>query len=836
MSVERAPATQPPAPGSRLSLALWHSLRLRIALRFCSQSVAQQVNEKVEAASPKGLEEAPTAPGSPALIEPTERRPEELRGADLRGQDLTQIERLLPEHLAGADLTGAKLPDEIAKFPTLEQVEAISSEARKIFIGMLAACVYSWLVIGTTKDVQLIVNTATSPLPIINTPIPIAGFYIVGAALLAAVYCYLHFYLQRLWRTLATLPAVFLDGVALDDKTDPWLLTNLVRADFKRLRRNAPPLTRMENVLTILLAYWLVPLTLLALWARYIPAHYWLGTTCLVALTGITALFGRHSYRLARATLRGEIPTTEAEGDDARGVLRRAWHEFRQIRPDRLTVGLILVLIVGSLSAFHDNPRDRYTWVAKGLNAVGVRTYVDLREVNVAERPDGWNGEDWREIKRVDLRGRNLAFADARRAFLADADLRGANLREAILVEAELQGVALYVDDGNPYLLGRMYDHDPEYRHDYDPENAAQLQGANLTEAQLEGADLALAELQDADLTATHLQGASLSHARLQGAKLFLAQLQGADLANAQLQGADLADAQLQGANLLGAQLQGADLQALSFRAPTSSGAQLQGADLSGAKLQGADLLFAQLQGARLWAAELQGADLSTVNFQGADLRGAWLWRASRVPLQVVSTDGTRSPGETLWELADLSGISVEPLEDFEIDTLISEATKTIPDEARRKQTMSTLTTALRTGDNPARPYFSVEWQSRPNVMFQFGDPAPEPFSWGQRKWVTEVAYDRDLAEFLVALACRRDETPGLSIGHDAQTQGLALRAIQAEPGRVWPALFAKKITGRDCPPAKGLPDDVRHQLEELAAQPNAAAAPPQAPSPDPVE
>jgi hypothetical protein len=35
----------------------------------------------------------------------------------------------------------------------------ISGEARKIFIGLLAACVYSWLVFGTTTDVALILNT-----------------------------------------------------------------------------------------------------------------------------------------------------------------------------------------------------------------------------------------------------------------------------------------------------------------------------------------------------------------------------------------------------------------------------------------------------------------------------------------------------------------------------------------------------------------------------------------------------------------------------------------------------------------------------------------------------
>ena len=122
-----------------------------------------------------------SGPAAPDAASASDLRAEELRGRDLRGQDLTKVEGLLPEHLAGADLTRAKLPDEIDKFPALEQVKAISAEARKIFIGLLAACVYSWLVIGTTTDVALILNTASSPLPIINTAIPIAGFYMVGA-------------------------------------------------------------------------------------------------------------------------------------------------------------------------------------------------------------------------------------------------------------------------------------------------------------------------------------------------------------------------------------------------------------------------------------------------------------------------------------------------------------------------------------------------------------------------------------------------------------------------------------------------------------------------------
>ena len=179
-----------------------------------------------------------------------------------------------PEHLAGAVLTGATLPDDLAKFDALGQVAAISSEARKVFLGLLVGCVYSWLVIGTTKDVALILNTSSSPLPIINAPIPITGFYVIGATLLAAVYCYFHFYLQPLWRALATLPAVFRDGVAQGTTgRTPGCSPIWCAPSSPQLRTTAAPLTRLENQLSIVMAWWLVPVTLIALWARYLPAH-----------------------------------------------------------------------------------------------------------------------------------------------------------------------------------------------------------------------------------------------------------------------------------------------------------------------------------------------------------------------------------------------------------------------------------------------------------------------------------------------------------------------------------------------------------------------------------
>src|SRR5579863_2324045 len=118
-----------------------------------------------------------------------------LREANLQGVDLSVAQRgLQTEQLAGADLTGAALPPELMKlYDSLQNVNNISESARKLFLAVLAACLYSWLTIATTTDVNLITNRASSPLPIIQTSIPIVGFYWVAPLLLLCVYFYLHF-------------------------------------------------------------------------------------------------------------------------------------------------------------------------------------------------------------------------------------------------------------------------------------------------------------------------------------------------------------------------------------------------------------------------------------------------------------------------------------------------------------------------------------------------------------------------------------------------------------------------------------------------------------------
>src|SRR5712672_921321 len=81
----------------------------------------------------------------------------DLREAVLSGADLGGVTGFLePQQLAGADLTGAKLPDSLRElFENLDVAKGISANAQKLFIAMLAACLYSWLTIATTSDVNL---------------------------------------------------------------------------------------------------------------------------------------------------------------------------------------------------------------------------------------------------------------------------------------------------------------------------------------------------------------------------------------------------------------------------------------------------------------------------------------------------------------------------------------------------------------------------------------------------------------------------------------------------------------------------------------------------------
>lgn len=515
-----------------------------------------------------------------------------LQEAKLLDINLTDATGLLGEEFARADVTGTRLPGDIREFKLLGVVDETSRNARIIFLSMLLVCAYFWLTIGTTTDARLLTNSASSPLPIIGTEIPIVWFYWAAPVLVVIGYVYFHFHLARLWRGFAGLPARFPDGCRLDERAYPWLLNGLVRRHFERLRHDRPLIARLEELVTIFLAWWIVPGTLFGFWLNYLPRHEWGGTGLHIGLLVVSVAAGILFYSSAARTLRGDAPRPFR--------WKACWRDRRAYQGLVVTlVGVVFFgLSYGAINGVRTTNPDFTNireWVPWALENLGRSPFAILREEDVSWKPpDYWRMDPQQRIESVkgaSLGNRDLRYADGVGAYMANADLRNADLEGAQFDGANLEGAKL---GGAVFkrtsLIGANL---RNVRLSKGTRNVnfrgANLDGAILAEATLQhadfqGASLVEANLIDAYLVAGKLDGARLMRAELDGVKLVTANLEGADLSDA-----SLVDARLGFSNFAGARLFGADLRNADF-----IGAELRGADLRNAK----DLTREQLDSA----------------------------------------------------------------------------------------------------------------------------------------------------------------------------------------------------------------------------------------------
>ncbi len=514
-----------------------------------------------------------------------------LQEADLTNANLRGVQSLFAERLAGANITNAKLPEEIKQFEVLEVIKDVSSNARKIYLSMLLGCAYAWLTIATTTDARLLTNSATFPLPIIRAEIQIAWFYWAAPAILLGLFVYLHLYLKVLWKGLAGLPARFPDGKPLDQRAYPWLLNGLVRRHVRKLREGRGVAEYPKEWISIFLAWWVVPLTLLGFWVRYLPRHHLPGTVWQVFLSVAVIWFGVVFYRSAALTLRGHL------GEPF--LWKWPWRDRRSYQA--VFIVFIAALLAGlSYGAIRGVPshefryREPESWVPWAFGVFGYSTFANLQEEDVSARPAdyhelairvelatlGVNTSPFAKSEEsesddpadstqhgVDLENlRKILLDSISGANLAGRDLRHARAERAFLVKADLRG--------------------------------AVLSGAALILADLSGADLTGADLRDADLTGANLRGADLTNANLTRAILAEAHLVVANLRGADLTEADLYRADLTGAYLIFANLTGVYLSEANLTAAISYLANLTGADFTEANLTGADFTKANLTGA----------------------------------------------------------------------------------------------------------------------------------------------------------------------------------------------------------------------------------------------
>ncbi|MDM8536891.1 SUMF1/EgtB/PvdO family nonheme iron enzyme, partial [Desulfobacterales bacterium HSG17] len=150
----------------------------------------------------------------------------------------------------------------------------------------------------------------------------------------------------------------------------------------------------------------------------------------------------------------------------------------------------------------------------------------------------------------------------------------------------------------------------------------AEFQGANLEEIHLRGAILKGTQFQGANLRGVDLRGVDLRDFNLKGANFKRTQLQGANLRNADLSGMDLWQADLRDFDLRGAILRNANLREANLRNVDLREANLRNADLGVANLRNADLREANLEGTKLHNAKLilcSGIESTEIKYKKID-------------------------------------------------------------------------------------------------------------------------------------------------------------------------------------------------------------------------
>jgi uncharacterized protein YjbI with pentapeptide repeats len=679
-------------------------------------------------------------------------------------------------------------PDDLlARLDKLQDAaNAASGHARNVYVTFLLFGLYLAIIFGSTTHEQLLRESPVT-LPLLNVGLPLFGFYWIAPALFVLLHLnlLLQFYLLsgKLHRFDHALEEALARGL-LDEQRADERRAQLYPFPFSQMLvgRQHGRLMRFLLWLMVWLTVLVLPVVLLLMGqVRFLPYHdawttMWQRFMVLADIL-LILIFWRPIRHPADRLLR---------------------HPGRWLRHQAKVLSLGMIALAFSFLVFtfpggNDTGRfgdpmatvvGRHGWLAHPSNVIFgsfsfLRRNLVVREVGLVASWPTQNqidqfGEDlaWQNFGAPpDLRGRDLRFADLSQAILVRGDLGEANLEGAILSSTNLSGANLY---------------------------SADLQGAYLTRANLQGAYLGGADLRRADLQGVNLRGADLSSANLQSAMISCdpyspyAESCITDLRNARLEQADL-----QGANLEAALLQGADLSGADLGAANLGAAGLQGATFSSAQLRGADVSGADLRGAFLEGTDLRGAALALGKLQGADLRGTRLWRAE----VGGNTDS--------WTFADLRDIDIDPIED--LDAWIEEEIRQIADDDARYRVAKQLQDTLRDDDRPDVPHFPDEWRSRPNVMFESDGPHQQQFGWGPPRWGTEAAYDEALADFLGELACGDTATVHVA-------QGLTRRA-RWDRERLYARRLAGRLLGDDCPPAADLPDELRHQLEELAAR-----------------
>lgn len=426
---------------------------------------------------------------------------------------------MLLRHLTGRSM-GAMKPENLS--PTvgknadidarLEQIAKIAQNARTSWFALLALLVFVGFTLMGHEDGDFFAFGAETELPLVSISVPTVSFFYLAPMLTAALYVYLHIYLQSLWFGLAKCPAK-IGNDTLEERVYPMMLCTLALAIRRQLNCEADkPVEGSKTttiVISVLMVWFLGPIVLAALWWRSMPFHdEWLTLLAAVWLWVALIAGGGSLFQMFYLMRFGELYPYE-------------FYQRPLARPGPIISLELLVFLV--MMSWDTTEGGRFVALAK----------ANLVEAELSHKPADWLHydvwlEDWkyRFRQREDLDPAISEWPhDKHDQFRRESRLRWAMLTRSLdspnLQSADLRGAALF---------------------------RAFLSGANLSEARFgDSADLTGAWLEGTNLIRAQFGNeVSLRWAWLQGADLMFARFgDGADIVGAEFgDGANLANAE----------------------------------------------------------------------------------------------------------------------------------------------------------------------------------------------------------------------------------------------------------------------------------------------------
>lgn len=154
----------------------------------------------------------------------------QLQCSKLDHVNLSVVKNLQANQLRGCSLYDAALPEYISQdlSDAISKIDDRIKDVGKFFLVMLSACAYTCLTALSISHLKLLLNSSETAMPVIGLPLPMLYFFQLAPGILLGLYIYFHIELQRIWKGIAELPAVFTDGRTIEERLYPWFMISFI--------------------------------------------------------------------------------------------------------------------------------------------------------------------------------------------------------------------------------------------------------------------------------------------------------------------------------------------------------------------------------------------------------------------------------------------------------------------------------------------------------------------------------------------------------------------------------------------------------------------------------